>query len=446
MEPKTFSPLTRAPRPFYFRFNLLRRPAWSGRRLMFLLSACMALQMTGYVMILPLFARRFSDFGAGVEALGASSLAYALASTLTAPFMGALADRLGRRPIVLGSLGAYLLAFCSYLFANSAGTFILVRALAGALTAGLIPAVLGTAADLAPNDRRAQWIGFVNGGASVGWIDGPLLGGLLYDGWGYVTPFALSIALEVIALGVAIFSIPETRQDQVARLVGSSRKGGVFQVGNLKAGYASFRDSLPNSLPAFGVLLGISFMTAFAWAFIEPQFMFYAYDGLNWSSSQLGWMMSIYGAALMAGEFTLGRLSDRLGRKPVLVLGMVLFSAQFLGLAFLRDAFWIGLAFLLAGLGNALFDPALSAHLLDIVPGEHKARFLGIKSTAASLGALLGPAQVVLAASFMGPHEVFLVASASVVVLTLASAAALTRPVRSSTSVFYSPASQPTYR
>ena len=199
----------------------------------------------------------------------------------------------------------------------------------------------------------------------------------------------------------------------------------------MEAGYAAFRDSLPISLPVFGVLLGISFMTAFAWAFIEPQFMFYAYDGLNWTSSQLGWMMSIYGAALMAGEFALGRLSDRLGRKPVLVLGLALFSAQFLGLAFLRDAFWIGLAFLLAGLGNALYDPALSAHLLDIAPGEHRARLLGLKSTAASLGALLGPALVVLAAPFMGPQKVFLVAAVSVVLLTLGSGAALTGPDRS---------------
>jgi MFS transporter, DHA1 family, multidrug resistance protein len=90
------------------------------------LSAVMALQMTGFVMILPLFARRFSELGAGVEALGISAMAYALTSTLAAPFMGALADRFGRRPLVLGSLAAYAAAFSGYLFAPSAGVLILL--------------------------------------------------------------------------------------------------------------------------------------------------------------------------------------------------------------------------------------------------------------------------------------------------------------------------------
>ena len=93
----------------------------------------------------------------------------------------------------------------------------------------------------------------------------------------------------------------------------------------------------------------ISFGVMFAWAFIEPQFMFYAYDDLNWTSSQLGLIMSTYGVAFMFGEFALGQLSDRLGRKPVLVLGLALFSAQFIGLVIFRDVTWIVASFMLAG-------------------------------------------------------------------------------------------------
>ena len=76
----------------------------SNRRVLIVLSVCMALQMTSFVIILPLFARRFSEFGTGVESLGLSAMAYALTSTLAAPFMGALADRFGRRRLVLASL------------------------------------------------------------------------------------------------------------------------------------------------------------------------------------------------------------------------------------------------------------------------------------------------------------------------------------------------------
>ena len=84
------------------------------------MAVCMALQMTGFVMILPLFARRFETFGTGVEALGVSAMAFALTSTIAAPLMGMLADRFGRRPIILVSLAAYVLAFTGYLFAASA--------------------------------------------------------------------------------------------------------------------------------------------------------------------------------------------------------------------------------------------------------------------------------------------------------------------------------------
>src|SRR5512144_2115303 len=66
-------------------------------KMMVILAVCMALQMTSFVIILPLFARRFAELGAGADALAASSMAYALAATISAPFMGALADRVGRR-------------------------------------------------------------------------------------------------------------------------------------------------------------------------------------------------------------------------------------------------------------------------------------------------------------------------------------------------------------
>jgi DHA2 family multidrug resistance protein-like MFS transporter len=164
----------------------------------------MALQMTSFVIILPLFARRFSEFGAGVESLGISAMAYALTATLFPPFMGALADWLGRRRLVLDSLAMYVLAFTGYSFATSALAFILLRALAGALTAGLIPAVTSIIADSAPVDRRAQWIGIVNGGASIGWIAGPVLGGMLYDRWGYGVALNVSIIMAVMTLVMAL--------------------------------------------------------------------------------------------------------------------------------------------------------------------------------------------------------------------------------------------------
>jgi MFS family permease len=322
--------------------------------------------------------------------------------------MGMRADRFGRRPIILISLTAYVLAFSGFRLATSAVLFILLRGLAGVFTAGLVPAMTSIVGDLASKNRRAQWIGIVVGGASAGWVIGPLIGGLLNDRFGYAVPFAAAIAMELTALIIAVFLVPETHAPS-------------FQPTGSRLPRARGFQGLP-AVPALYLLMLISFGVMFAWAFIEPKFMFYVYDDLGWTSSRLGLVMSFYGLACMLGEFGLAQLSDRLGRKPVLVLGLALFSAQFLGLIIFRDATWIVVSFIIAGLGNALFDPALSAHLLDITPPEHTGRIMGLRSTAGSIGSMLGPALVVLLAPFIGPRAVFLFSACLVLALMLASA------------------------
>lgn len=386
-------------------------------RTIFALSACMALQMTSFVIILPLFARRFTELGAGVEALGISSMVYALASTLAAPVMGALADRFGRKPLLLVSLAAFAAAFCGFLLAQTATAIIVIRGLAGVSTAGLMPVVTGLAADIAPKDRQAQWIGFVGAGASFGWIAGPVAGGLIYDRWGYNPAVAVSICLAVLALLTALLAIPNSHRPPVISIalskeqaVPSPQTNGILR---------NIRGSLPHSLPAFFILLCIFFAVLFAWSFIEPRFMFYAYNDLGWSSSMLGLAMSTYGIAMMAGELGFGHLSDRVGRKPVILLGLVFFSAQFIGLAFFNNYFLIAASFVCAGFGNALYDPALNASILEISPAEHRSRILGIKSMVGSVGSIVGPALAALLNGSVDAHGIFLGAVAIVILSTL---------------------------
>jgi DHA1 family multidrug resistance protein-like MFS transporter len=121
----------------------------------------------------------------------------------------------------------------------------------------------------------------------------------------------------------------------------------------------------------------------------------------------------------MLGEFGFGRLSDRLGRKPIIIMGLMLFSAQFIGMAFFRNNILIATTFVIAGLGNALYDPALSASILDISPSEHRARILGIKSMVGSFGSILGPALVALFNSSMDARSIFLIAVGVVLLTTL---------------------------
>lgn len=411
------NPQTSPPIPVVSRGRL------NPHRVIAVLSVIMALQLTSYVIIYPLFARRFEEFGAGVTALGTSAMAFAITSAIAAPFMGALADRFGRRPLILASLAAYMAAFTGYLLVPSALGLIVMRGLAGAFTAGLVPAVTGLASDIAPQERRAQWMGYVIGGASFGWVAGPLAGGLIYDHWGYSSALTVSIIIAGLTFLVALLAVPKSRPASLTS-VAPARSTARVRPGNIRQTVSGLRSTLPRNLPLFVAVLFICFAVMFAWAFNEPEFMFYLYNDLDWTSSMLGLAMSAFGAAMMLGEFGLGRLSDRWGRKPVILIGLLLYSAQYLGLAFLRDYSLLALSFAIGGFGNSLYDPALTATILDISPAEHRARSLGLKQTAGLLGNILGPALVVLVASSLDARSIFLI-STGVVALALAAGLSL---------------------
>ena len=138
--------------------------------------------------------------------------------------------------------------------------------------------------------------------------------------------------------------------------------------------------SLPHPLLAFGLLLCVNFSMIFAWFFIDPQLPFYVFDELGWSTAQFGSAISFYGWATLFGSLALGQSSDRLGRKPILVIGLILHSAQYGGLM-LTDVYGVIIpAFIIAGIGEALVNPAVSAAYLDITPEEHRSRAMGIRT------------------------------------------------------------------
>ena len=400
-----------------------------ARRIIVLLAVCTALQMTSYGMIFPLFARKIGDFGDSVAVLAASVMAYSLAGVIAAPFMGVLADRFGRRPLILGSFAVFAAAFAGYYLAATSLAFIVIRGLAGALTAGLGPATMGLVADIAPENERARWIGVVGGGTSAGFIVGPVVGGLLYDNWGYGPPFLASIGIALLTLLITFVAIPETHTREKRRRAALYEKRAA-RVAPKTGTTESFVASLPHPLLAFGTLLFVNLSMVFAWFFIDPQLPFYAFDDLGWSTAQFGAAISCYGWATLIGSLTLGQSSDRFGRKPILIIGLILHSAQYGGLM-LTDVYWVIIAaFIIAGLGEALVNPALSAAYLDITPEEHRSRAMGIKTAVGSLGSLLAPALLTVFVGDLSPRGVFSTSAALILLTALVVFASLRLPSR----------------
>jgi len=374
------------------------------RTVILLLASSVALLMTGYGIIMPIFARRLGEFGDGVSALGMMTMVFALSQLIFAPILGGLADRYGRRPIILLALAAVTASYVGYIFAPNTTIFIAIRGIAGGMTAGLFPAAMGVVADVVPEDRRARWVGIIMGSYAVGMIFGPALGGFLYDGWGYSAPFTLSAVVAFMALVAAILLVPETRTPEIRKRDALRAKRSTRDVTEKKQ---SAWAMLPRPLTIFGTLLFIDFVGSFAFAFMEPQMVFHMYDELAWTTVQFGIVVGSYGIAMVFGQLVLGQLSDRWGRKPLVMIGLLVSMSLYVGMAMLDSFTGMAIVAAISGLGQALYSPALSAFVLDITTEEHRSRVMGLKESSLALGGVLGPLLVAIVAPWTSPQGVF---------------------------------------
>ena len=140
--------------------------------------------------------------------------------------------------------------------------------------------------------------------------------------------------------------------------------------------------------------------------------VFYFYDGLGYSTTQFGLILGAYGVTVVFGQMALGRVSDRFGRRPPIALGLLLMAAFYLGLTGVTEFGPLLLIAALAGIGEALALPALSAFYLDITTEQHRSRILGLKESAAALGGITGPLLVALVSRWTTPHGVFTISAA----------------------------------
>ena len=173
---------------------------------------------------------------------------------------------------------------------------------------------------------------------------------------------------------------------------------------------SAFQIALPRPYHTWVMLGTVSFIAVFAWRFVEPQFHFYIYDVLVWTSSRFGLAMSGYAVLLMVAETALGSLSDRFGRKLILMIGLVIHSAQYAALISTDSFIWVAAGIAASGLGEGLFMPALNAYLLDITPEQNRAQMIGLKESMFSAGGLAGPVLVVLAVRYLQPVGIFMIA------------------------------------
>jgi MFS family permease len=165
-----------------------------------------------------------------------------------------------------------------------------------------------------------------------------------------------------------------------------------------------------------------------AFSLSDPQLTFYIFTDLGWSTVRYGLVAGAYGLMMVLGQLLLGQLSDRLGRKPLIVAGTLLTASFYAILATVRVFPVLVVAAIVAGVGESLAGPARSAFYFDITPQEHRSRVVGLKGSAASLGGVVGPLLLVALSALLRPQGIFAVSATLLAAVALAALTVLREP------------------
>ena len=314
--------------------------------LMFLIG-CVSLMMTGFAIIMPVFPQRLQALGLGPETLALMEGAFGLGMFLFSTPMGTLAGRIGRKPILFISLAGFIVTNLLLAFVNVPSLFIVIRFVEGMLISGLMPAAMAIVGDTIPFSKQGRWIGLLTTAQAVGFAVGPGIGGLLSQTLGFTSPFLLSAAVALAASLLAIFMVPET-------LPANVRAEARQHQANRGSRARKPRDTrLARLIWLVAPFLVIDFGMIFTYPFVFPRYPFFLERALHYSTAQYGMIFSAYGMALAVFPLLLGRLSETLPKKPLIVTGSLLFSVLnvFMFAAPLYPLLLVGAA--LAGLGSA---------------------------------------------------------------------------------------------
>ena len=348
--------------------------------IVWLLAACTALMMTGNTMPYPVIAPWLIARNIGMGALGWMSFAFSLGNLIASPLAGSLVDRWGRRPVLLIGLVSIVCVNVATVYVTTLETFIVLRFVLGFFNAGIMPAALAATADIAPEEHRAAWIGYVTSGVSIGLIIGPTIGGGLYDAYGFAMPFLVSAGLALIPVILTMTVVPETRP---VIAVNITRR--------LDDGFMDVIRNPPRPLGILAVLLLLDFVLEFNWIASEPAMISQLYTRHNYTASMFGVVVGIFGAATVLSQMVMGGLSDRFGRFRAIALGLLINSVWYLGVSVMPQYTPLMIASAIAGIGAGILTPALGAAYVDITDVAHRGRVNALRNMALAISGMCGP-------------------------------------------------------
>jgi MFS transporter, DHA1 family, tetracycline resistance protein len=338
------------------------------------------LDVMGLGLLLPIQAyivRQYSD-----EALMVAMIPviYAAAQFFAAPLLGKLSDRFGRRPVILYSITAA--SFGYFLFGIGGALWVLyLSRLIDGFGAGSAATAGAYVADVTPPKDRAKNYGFLGMAFGLGFILGPVLGGLLSQ-ISLNAPVYAAGLLSLIAAVIGFFILPES-------LPKEKRETKPLQLADLNP-FASIFEMLRR--PTVGGLLIAQCLFFFAFNGnnnMLPVFMIEKFTTQPWQVAILFATGGIVMAIMQGG--LVGPLVKRFGEKPLAINSLVIQALAAIGVVSVPTLWMLYPVAVLNSIGTGLVWPTLGALLANNVTSEEQGKLSGVSTALGSLMSIFGP-------------------------------------------------------
>ncbi|MFT5065755.1 MAG: DHA1 family tetracycline resistance protein-like MFS transporter [Reinekea sp.] len=349
--------------------------------LIFILITVM-LDSMGIGLIMPVMPDLIQELEAGdlgQAALWGGFLAaiYAVMQFLFGPVIGGLSDRFGRRPVLLIAL--VVMAF-DYVLMAVAGTIwlLVIGRIIGGITAATQSTASAYMADISkPEDKSANF-GLIGAAFGVGFVLGPLMGGLLAE-YGTRAPFWAAAVLAGANAIFGYFALPETVTDRIRRPFSWRRANPLGAFKHI------------GQLPGLGRLMGMSFIYGIAF-FVYPSI--WAYFGklqFGWGPGMIGLSLGAFGIGIAIVQGVLIRpILARIGERNAVVLGLGVDVVAFIALGFVTNG-WVALALTpLTALGS-IAGPALQGIMSRTAPDDQQGELQGALTSINAVASIAAP-------------------------------------------------------
>ena len=305
------------------------------------------------------------------------TFAYAIMQFIFAPVLGNLSDKFGRRPILLLSLTGFGIDYIFLALAPSIGWLIVGRLIAG-ITGASMTTATAYIADISTPENRAQNFGMIGAAFGIGFIIGPVMGGLLGE-YGARLPFVVAAILSLLNALYGYFILPESLDKAHRRPFDWKRANPLGSLLRLK------------KYPSIGGLIGSLILIYLASHSVQSTWTFINIEKFKWSEATIGYSLGMVGILVAMVQGGLIRfVNPRLGNEKSVYIGLLLYSAGLVLFAFATQT-WMMFVFLIPYCLGGIAGPALQSILSGEVPSNEQGELQGALTSLISATTIIGP-------------------------------------------------------